>query len=241
MEKKVVLPIKGMTCAACAARIEKNLKKNQGISSANVNFAMEKASVEFDPEEITILDIKHIIEKTGYSLDISEIELKISGMTCAACVARIEKNLKKTQGIVDVSVNLVTETAKVKFIDSIIDTNQIIKIIEKTGYGARIKKEVLLKEKDEELIKKKKLLIISAIFSAPLLISMFFHLNPVVQLILASIVQFYPGLQFYRGAYLSLKDKSANMDVLVAMGTTAAYALSLFNVFKGVNYYKFTS
>ncbi|GAB6886531.1 heavy metal translocating P-type ATPase [Desulfothermus okinawensis JCM 13304] len=242
MKKKVVLPIHGMSCAACATRIEKNLKKATGVSSANINFALEKASVEFDSEKIDLFGLKEVIENTGYSLKVSQVELTISGMSCAACASRIEKKLKSSPGIIDASVNLVAETAKINFLDTITNTSEIIKIIEDTGYGARIKEgDKALQERDEELIKKRRLLIISAIFSAPLLVSMFFHLNPFIQALLATIVQFYPGLQFYKGAYLSLKDRSANMDVLVAMGTTAAYGLSIYNVFTGGHLYFETS
>ena len=166
-----------------------------------------------------------------------EIKLSIKGMTCAACANRIEKKLKKTEGIIDSSVNLATEKAKIKYIDSLLNENQIMEIIRKTGYDAEIEEidsEIL---KNEDIKQKKKLLIISSIFALPLLFSMFFSLNPIIQLIFASIVQFYPGAQFYKGAYVSLKDKSANMDVLVALGTTAAYFLSVFNVFKGGHLY----
>ncbi len=222
--------------------LKKNLKKATGVSSANINFALEKASVEFDSEKIDLFGLKEVIENTGYSLKVSQVELTISGMSCAACASRIEKKLKSSPGIIDASVNLVAETAKINFLDTITNTSEIIKIIEDTGYGARIKEgDKALQERDEELIKKRRLLIISAIFSAPLLVSMFFHLNPFIQALLATIVQFYPGLQFYKGAYLSLKDRSANMDVLVAMGTTAAYGLSIYNVFTGGHLYFETS
>lgn len=242
MNKKAVLPIQGMTCAVCASRIEKNLKKAHGVLSANVNFASEKAMVEFDPQKIDLLGLKEIIENTGYTLKVSQIELDISGMSCAACASRIEKKLKSSLGIIDASVNLVAETAKIKFLDTVISANEIIKIIENSGYGAKVREgDKHIDKRDEELIHKRRLLIISAIFSIPLLVSMFFHLNPILQAVLATIVQFYPGLQFYKGAYLSLKDKSANMDVLVAMGTTAAYSLSVFNVYTGGHLYFETS
>ncbi len=232
MSKKLTLPIKGMTCAACANRIEKNLKKSEGILFANVNLATEKVNLEINENKINFIDIKNIIEKTGYSIPVSEVELNIQGMTCAACANRIEKKLKNSNGIIDAFINLATETGKVKYIDTVTNQDEIIKIIKNTGYNSNVKSSLTDYSKDSEIKEKRKILIISTIFSFPLLLSMFFHLNPLIQMLFASIVQFYPGLQFYKGAYLSLKDRSANMDVLVAMGTTAAYFLSVFNIFK---------
>ncbi len=234
---KYTIKIKGMTCAACANRIERNLNKVDGIIKANVNLATEKANLEIDPEKVDIKTVKNIIEKTGYSVEESEVLFDIRGMTCAACANRIEKNLNKNSGITEAVVNLATETAKVRYIPSVISIDDIIKIIEKTGYKAEVKEESSTDLKDDEIKSKKRIFIISAILSFPLLLSMFFHLPPLIQMALATVVQFYPGLQFYKGAYLSLKDKSANMDVLVALGTSAAYFLSLYNVFKGGHLY----
>ncbi len=233
-----------MSCAACANRIENKLKNTPYVIDASVNFSNESATVEYDDNKISLHDIKKIIEKAGYSLHITEVDLDILNMSCAACANRIETRLKNSEGIVDATVNLTTESARVKFIDSIIDINKIISIIEELGFGANIKQDSytsLTSRKEQELRNKKKLLIVSAIFSIPLVVSMFFHLNSLLQFFLASVVQFYPGLQFYRGAYLALKDKSANMDVLVAMGTSSAYFLSTYNVFKGRHLYFETS
>ena len=121
MGKKITLPISGMTCAACANRIEKKLNKTEGISSANVNLTTEKANIELSDTDISLKKINEIIEKTGYSIKSGEVELKITGMTCAACSNRIEKKLNKTAGILNAVVNLATETAKIKFIDTVID------------------------------------------------------------------------------------------------------------------------
>ena len=234
---KYTIKIKGMTCAACANRIEKKLSKTKGVLLANVNLTTEKASIEIDEKDIKPSDIIKIIENTGYSVPSKEIELAIKGMTCAACANRIEKKLNKTNGVIQANVNLATETAKVKFLDSLITPDTIVKKIKETGYDAILKDETVDISKDDEIKHKKRILIISAIFSFPLLMSMFFHIPSFIQFILASIVQFYPGLQFYKGAYLSLKDKSANMDVLVALGTSAAYFLSIYNMFKGGHLY----
>ncbi len=149
----------------------------------------------------------------------------------------LKRKLNKTNGVIQANVNLATEIAKVKFLDSLIIPDTIVKKIKETGYDIILKNETVDILKDEEVKYKKSILIISAIFSFPLLMSMFFHIPSFIQFILASIVQFYPGLQFYKGAYISLKDKSANMDVLIALGTSAAYFLSIYNMFKGGHLY----
>ncbi|WP_423323833.1 heavy metal translocating P-type ATPase [Deferribacter abyssi] len=250
--REIILPVSGMTCAACASRIEKKLNKKEGVVFANVNLSMERAKVKFDPQKLNIADVIKVIEDTGYSVPLSEVELDIIGMTCATCANRIEKKLKKTEGVVDVVINLATEKGKVSFISTIIDESEIIDVIRKVGYDAEIRKDSLESfSKEDEIASKRKMLIISTLFSLPLLIGMFVHffkieslsflINSYLQLVLASVVQFYPGLQFYKGSYLSLKDKSANMDVLVALGTSAAYIFSVVNVFRGGDLYFETS
>lgn len=177
------------------------------------------------------------------------VKLSISGMTCAACSGRIEKKLKKTEGVLQVAVNLPLHTGEVSFDENKIDTDKIIKIIEDLGYGA----EIFAKSRDENEDEKKILIkiIIGFIFSTPLFLGMVFHLlqvkwaeflmNPYFQLLLATPVQFYCGYQFYKGAYHNLKTGGANMDLLVALGTTAAYLFSVFNMFRGGDIYFETS
>jgi len=242
--KKITIPVSGMTCAACANRIEKKLKKSSGVLDVTVNLSSEKAIIKFDESMINLNEIVQIVKETGYDVPILTSEFKIIGMTCTACSTRIEKKLKRTPGIIDASINLAIETGTVKFIKGAISEQDIIKIIRETGYDAKIyKRDEKDDLKEEELKNKKRMFIISAIFSFPLILLMFVHIfkikflfflnNPVFQLILATIVQFYPGLQFYKGAYNSLKDKTANMDVLVALGTSAAFFFSLYNMIIG--------
>lgn len=174
----------------------------------------------------------------------------ITGMTCANCSARVEKELKATEGVLEANVNLATEKATVQFEDTL-TAEKLIQRVEAIGYGAILfdeaHKQKIEEEKAAYLRKMKRDLILSAVLTAPLMIAMiamllgshagwvhFLHL-PLVQLILVTPVQFGVGQRFYRGAYHALKTKAPNMDVLVAMGTSAAFALSVYNGFFNPN------
>lgn len=244
MEKKqVTVPITGMTCAACATRIEKVLNKMDTVE-ANVNLATEKAAISFDPNQVDETDLTGKIEKLGYGVESEEVSLDITGMTCAACSARIEKVLNKQEGIQQAVVNLAGETASIRYNPLLTGTDEFIERIRKLGYDASLRKsrEENAKAKDKGIRLMQMKLLISALLSLPLLATMGGHLglyevphilmNPWVQLLLATPVQFLIGWQFYRGAYLSLRSGSANMDVLVALGTSAAYFYSLYEVIR---------
>ncbi|WP_101843151.1 heavy metal translocating P-type ATPase [Halobacillus sp. Marseille-P3879] len=238
MRQQLSLPIEGMTCSACSSRIENALNKQEGLTAA-VNLTLERASVTYDDQQTNLSDIVNQIEQMGYNVPSQKKEFRISGMTCAACSTRIEKVLQKTDGIDTASVNLTNETAAVTYKEGIIDVNTIIDTVHQLGYEAkeRESEEISGKRKEKELSHKKNYVIISSILSFPLLLTMLDHLlqidvpmilmNPWVQFALATPVQFVMGWQFYRGAYHTLKNKSANMDVLVALGTSAAYFYSL--------------
>ncbi|WP_456273415.1 heavy metal translocating P-type ATPase [Bacillus sp. AK031] len=237
--------VTGMTCAACASRIEKGLKKMEGVKEANVNFALEKASVKFDPKVTAPQDFQHKIKDLGYDVVMEKAEFDITGMTCAACATRIEKGLNKTEGVSNANVNLALEKATVEYNPSLVAPTDLIKKVEKLGYSAREAAEKNPEEtadyREREIQKQQGKFLFSLILSLPLLWAMVSHfeftsfiylpemlMNPWVQLALATPVQFIVGKQFYVGAYKALKNKSANMDVLVALGTSAAYFYSLF-------------
>lgn len=245
-QKLVTLKVTGMTCAACSNRIEKVLNKMDGVE-ANVNLAMEKATVKYDPSKQSVADIQTRINKLGYGVATEKVTLDIEGMTCAACATRIEKGLNRMEGVTSATVNLATNSAVVEYNEGILSVGDILEKIKKLGYKGQIRNE----EQDhafrrEELLKqKKRQLTISIILSLPLLYTMIAHLpvdlglplphilmNPWFQLLLATPVQFYIGGPFYLGAYRALRNKSANMDVLVALGTSAAYFYSLYEAFK---------
>jgi P-type Cu+ transporter len=244
IKKETTLPISGMTCAACAIRIEKGLKKLDGVEEASVNLALEKSTVKYDPAVTNVAALQKKIEGLGYGVVLEKKEFVITGMTCAACSARIEKGLKKLEGVLEANVNLALETAVVEFNGAELTTQDIISRVEKLGYGAKAKEEQKndgIDHRQAEIMKQTGKFIFSVILSLPLLWAMVSHfsftswiylpemfMNPWVQLAFATPVQFVVGKQFYVGAYKALRNGSANMDVLVALGTSAAYFYSLY-------------
>lgn len=249
--KKINIEVVGMTCAACSARIEKALNRLEGVVSATVNLLANKATIEFEEGKITPDTLIKTIEKTGYEVPLIKKTLIIEGMTCAACSTRVEKALKKLDGVVKANVNLSNNKATVEYPSGAIEDDTLIKTVEKAGYKAEIEverdldREKELREKEIKSLKTS--FIISAILSAPLLSAMFFHmagvdnilLNGWFQFALATPVQFIIGWRFYKGAYNALRGGGANMDVLVSMGTSAAYFYSVYNVIVGVHEYYF--
>ncbi len=249
--KKINIDVVGMTCAACSARVEKALNKEEGVNNAVVNLIGQKAVVEFDDTKTTPSNLIHIVEKTGYEVPLVQKTLLIEGMTCAACSTRVEKVLNKIEGVTKANVNLSTNKATIEYPSGAVDEETLLKAVEKAGYKGEIEVEKDLdreKELREKEIKSLKTsFIISAILSLPLFSAMFFHMagidnilsNGWFQLILATPVQFIIGYRFYKGAYNSLRGGGANMDVLVAMGTSAAYFYSIYNLLTGVHEYYF--
>jgi P-type Cu+ transporter len=247
--KETNLHILGMTCAACANRIEKGLNKIEGVEQANVNLALETANIKFDPMKTNIKEFEKKIKDLGYDVAVEKAEFTIIGMTCAACANRIEKGLNKLDGVTMATVNLALESATVEYLPSVISPKDMIEKVEKLGYGAIEKREEKQEHTDyraQAIQRQKWKFIISAILSLPLLWTMFGHFsftsfmyvpellqNPWFQLVLATSVQFIIGKQFYVGAYKALRNGSANMDVLVALGTSAAYFYSLYIILGG--------
>ncbi|WP_141603759.1 heavy metal translocating P-type ATPase [Terrilactibacillus laevilacticus] len=242
--KEANLQIKGMTCAACANRIEKGMKKLHGVEEANVNFALEKSIIKYDSELTDVETFEKKIKDLGYDVVKEKHEFTITGMTCAACANRIEKGLNKLEGVSKATVNLAIEQATVTYHPSVVSSDDVIHRVEKLGYGAVLKnegKESSVDYKKKAIQQQQTKFIISLILSIPLLWAMVGHfsftafiyvpeifMKPWFQLLLATPVQFIIGGQFYLGAYKALRNKSANMDVLVALGTSAAYFYSLY-------------
>lgn len=242
-EKNITFGITGMTCAACANRIEKNLSKVEGVKKVNVNLATEKAAIQYDPKQASIESIIEKVKKTGYGVQEEKAKFDIIGMTCAACATRVEKGLNKVDGVIKASVNLAMETANVEYIPGQVSVDQMIAAVKKAGYDAKLKGEwnedyeKNAREKAYKIQRNK--FLIGAIISIPFLIQMVsdlvmhygggfsFHMNPWIQLILATIVQFFAGGHYYRDAYHAVRGGSANMAVLVVLGTSTAYLYSL--------------
>ncbi|WP_410990823.1 heavy metal translocating P-type ATPase [Bacillus cereus] len=243
-KKEANLQISGMTCAACANRIEKGLKKVEGVHEANVNFALEKTKIMYDPTKTNPQQFKEKVESLGYGIVSDKAEFTVSGMTCAACANRVEKRLNKLDGVNKATVNFALESATVDFNPDEVNVNEMKSAITKLGYKLEVKPDDQDESTDhrlQEIERQKKKFIISFILSFPLLWAMVSHfsftsfiylpdmlMNPWVQLALATPVQFIIGGQFYVGAYKALRNKSANMDVLVALGTSAAYFYSVY-------------
>lgn len=239
----VSFKIGGMTCAACASRIERGLKGLEGVMTANVNLAAEKASVQFDPAVIQFAQLKAKVEDLGYqAYGGKKAELKLVGMSCASCAARIEKQLNSMKGVYGAGVNFAMERAAFEFDPAQISLKEIEKAVADLGYQAFIVgDEVVDREREareNEILYQKRRLTISALLSFPLLLAMiseWLGIWPPVSMdlwhwisfALATPVQFYVGYQFYKGAYKALKNGSANMDVLVALGTSSAYFYSI--------------
>ncbi|WP_424237570.1 heavy metal translocating P-type ATPase [Bhargavaea ginsengi] len=241
--KEANIQITGMTCAACATRIEKGLNRMEGVEQASVNLALEKSSITYDPSKLSEVDFEQKIEALGYGVVKQKAEFEITGMTCAACSTRVEKGLSRMDGVASANVNLALERATIEYNPSEVSIRDIIEKVEKLGYGAHQKQdgEEPADYREQHIKDQQRKFIASLILSLPLLWTMFAHfsftsfmyvpeilMNPWVQMALATPVQFIIGKQFYVGAYKALRNGSANMDVLVAMGTSAAYFYSVY-------------
>jgi len=237
------LQISGMTCSACAARVQKGVNKLDGVEQANVNFPLEQLTVQYNPKETGIDDFKKEVEKNGYGVVEAEAEFDVSGMTCANCSQTVEKGLNNMDGVFNANVNLALETVSVNYNEKEVQIDDMVDKVKQLGYELipQVDGEEKVDHKEKEIKNQKNKFIFSAILTFPLLWTMFAHfdflsfiyvpdifMNPWFQLILATPVQFVVGAQFYKGAYKSLKNKSANMDVLVALGTSAAYFYSIY-------------
>ncbi len=246
-ETKSILPVSGMTCTNCAQNIERTLKKIDGVAEVSVNFAAENASLAFDPKKINISDIVKKIKDIGYDVPTAREDFAVTGMTCANCAMNIERTLsRKVPGVISASVNFASERASVDYVPSMVDIKYIFNAIEKAGFGAVASEEDGLDETDAEQTARKAEIrnqtikfFVGVMFTLPLFILSMgrdFALTgtwshaPWVSwlfLALATPVQFYTGFDFYVGAFKSIRNKSANMDVLVAMGSSVAYFYSV--------------
>lgn len=250
--EKIELKVTGMTCASCVARVEKGIKDVKGVSDARVNLATEKATVEYDPSAVSVETIAKAVKDSGYGVVTESVTLPIGGMTCASCVARIEKDLKATKGVVNAFVNLATERATVTYIPSIITVPDIKKVIVNAGYTIREEmrelpeveavdreRESRKREMDDLKLKFAFSAVIAAFIMAvmfvpgwiPVVSSLSMESRTLLVFILATPVQFWAGWRFYRGAYAALRHRTADMNVLIAVGTSAAYFYSVVATF----------
>jgi len=225
-----------MSCANCATRIEQNLAVQPGVQSAAVNFATATLLVEYDPELRSAASIAEQVTRLGYTVRpeeaSGELRFSVQGLSCAACVAKLEKKLLTHPAVLTAAVNLSQESAFVSFDPTRASQDDIFALVTAAGYTPAL---VVASPADaDSATTQRNWLIFSLALSLPIMATMAIHGNPVVgwlNLVLATTVQFSAGLTFYRGSWFALKDRSANMDVLVALGTTAAYGYSLLAFF----------
>lgn len=235
----ITLPVKGMSCASCSARIEKKVGELEGVISAHVNFAAETASIEYDPQKIPATQFPVTIEKLGFEVPRRSKTFPVEGMTCASCVSRVEKKLSSLQGVHAVDVNLATEQVLVEYISALVDFESLRSALEEAGYRLLPEKSVSSDGDEERYLKHLGELKLKLIFSGlTSLMVMFLSMQGeslfniqlqalnITLFILASPVQFYCGGQFYRGAFNGLRHGYADMNTLIAVGTSAAYFYS---------------
>lgn len=235
-----------MTCAACSTRLEKVLNKLSGVQDARVSLATESASVDLRNGDIRVNDVVTAIAQAGFSVPTELIDLQIDGMTCASCSSRLELVLSNLPGVELASVNLATERAAVTVHSGAVTQGDLIAAVDRAGFSAtpavtsaqqRAQAEAKARRQDR---REQNRLIISALLSLPLAIPMLLMLfgvdaalPPWLQFMLATPVQFWSGRHFYTGAFKSLRGGAGNMDVLVVMGTGAAWGLSTWVVLTG--------
>ena len=227
------IPIEGMTCSACAQRIEKVLNRLEGLQ-ASVNFASETAQINSSNPSIQIAPIIQAIEHAGYQVPRQQVELPIEGMTCSACALRLEKVLNRLPNL-SAQVNFANETAQISAPRGLIDLTTVKAAIEKAGFSSPSTSINTATPTETPW-----LFIIAIVCTLPFLIEMggmLFGQHGIlpfaVQFVLASMVQFIPGLRFYHGAYFALRGGAANMDVLVALGTSMAWLYSCWAWYAG--------
>jgi P-type Cu+ transporter len=245
--KQLTLPVLGMTCANCVAAVERSAKKVAGVQEATVNFASEKVTVAYDPAVAAPKAVIERIERAGYKVPTADIELPLLGMTCANCAQTIERRLSKVDGVLSASVNYASEKAAVNYAVGAATPADLIAAVRKAGYDVvetagiaeTEMRDVEAEARAAELRHQWRRFTVGLIFSAPLFIlSMGRDFNLIgdwahalwvswLFFFLATPVQFYVGWDYYTGAYKALRNRSANMDVLVAMGSSAAYFYSV--------------
>ena len=243
-EHQVTLPITGMTCANCVATVERNIKKVDGVNQVTVNLSSERATIEMDPQRATMDDVIAKVERAGYGVATGQADLAIQRMSDDNDARRLEKILSQMEGVLGVQVSFASEKAQVEYIPTITSQVEMRRAINEAGFIAIESggdaEDAERKAREAEINKQRHLLTVGLLFTVPLfLISMSRDLGLLppglaaapwldwLLLILATPVQFYVGWDYYVGAYKSLRNGSANMDVLIAMGSSAAYFYSI--------------
>jgi Cu+-exporting ATPase len=242
--RHLTLPITGMTCANCVATVERNLKKLPGVASVTVNLATERASLEVDPGRVSQQALLERIRRAGYDVAIAETRFGLGRLSDDKDARRLEEVLVTLDGVVEASVQFALESARVRYIPTVITTSELRSAIRRAGFKALEDDDAAedpeAAAREREILRQRRLLLLSIVLTAPLfglsmardlaILPMAIRHAPALDwflFALATPVQFYVGGQYYRGAWKALQNRSANMDVLIAMGTSAAYFYSI--------------
>jgi Cu+-exporting ATPase len=242
---RLTLSVTGMTCANCAFTVERSLKKADGVSDVAVSYAMEQASVMFDPALVQAADLVERVKGAGYGVVTAQVELPVTGMTCANCALSVERALKRIPGVVQATANFAAERAAVEYIPGVASVAALVHAVEDAGYGVvqaatpEEMEDVEAQARQAEVTDQTRKFWVGVVFSLPLflfsmardfgLVGHWAHAAWVnwLFLALATPVQFYTGWDYYVGSYYALRNRTANMDVLVAMGSSVAYVYSI--------------
>jgi Cu+-exporting ATPase len=268
MAEQIQLPVTGMTCASCVRRVEKALNQVPGVLDTSVNLSTEQAAVRYDPAQVAPDQLLGAVERAGYGVITDQIDFPVTGMTCASCVGRVEKALKRVPGVIDANVNLASEQASVTYVPSATGWSELKAAVERAGYGvietaatdAASADDAELAARARELADKRRKLLVGVALGLPLFVlsmardfgliapwltpfwatveaqmgqSNIMHYPASADLLnwlflaLATPVQFFSGRDFYIHAWKALKNKTANMDTLIALGSSSAYLYSL--------------
>ena len=235
--KKVIMTVRGMSCASCSARIEKKIGGLEGVYYAKVNFANETAIVEFDPAIITAEQFPKEIQKLGFEIPATRQTFLVEGMTCASCVSRVEKNISSLTGVSDIKVNLATEQATIEYFPSLISFDDLKESLGAAGYQLFTANHDYPSDEENRKIKDQAILKMKLVLSSMVSIFVVFigmkenefslplDLN-IILFVLATPVQFYCGRQFYLGAWQGIQHGYADMNTLISVGTSSAYLYS---------------
>jgi len=233
--EKASIHITGMTCTTCASTIEKALSETPGVEQASVSFASEKASIEYDPTKVDLARIKNAISQVGYGVATKKSVFPVGGMTCASCVARVEKALSEVPGVVSASVNLASEKATVEYTEGT-ELNALRRAVKDAGYELGPEVQALedvttASQRESRALRNR--VIVAAVLAISIMAIGFgtsFVGKPYLLWALATPVQFWAGWRFYRGAWGALRHRTTDMNTLVAVGTSAAYLYSVIAV-----------
>ncbi len=245
--RRLDIPITGMSCASCATNIQDTLSGMPGVSGASVNFAAERATVQYDPLKVSVDDFLGAIKDLGYGATATKQTFPIKGMTCASCAARVQKALGSLEGVLSAGVNFATERATVEYIPSQVGIREFKRTVKDAGYELVTVAEgedIVEKEKREReaaYLKLKRKLITGVVLTVPIFVLVFWsklgldallfkiprQTNFLIQFLLETPVQFWIGWQFYTGAVAAARHRTSNMNTLIAVGTSAAYIYSI--------------